>query len=263
MILLIVILLGLVFGSFATALSYRIPRSLDWVSGRSKCTKCKKDISWYDNIPIISYILLNGKCRNCKGRISLRYPLIEFCLTIVFVITYFVWIAYPQGSQVMGVYRNTLGLLSLFFLLTIFFLNFVILIIDYENKIIPDEIVFLLLTIMSSTLLIIGDKNIYLGLVCGFSVAFFLLLINLLTKGKGMGLGDVKLAIPLGLFLGYPLTLFWILLSFILGAIVAICLLVLGKAKRKSEIAFGPFMVLSFIIVSLFGSTLLRLFIPI
>jgi leader peptidase (prepilin peptidase)/N-methyltransferase len=235
MVLIIVILLGLVFGSFATVLSYRIPRSLNWISGRSKCTKCKTNINWFDNIPVISYILLKGKCRNCNGKISLRYPLIEIGLTIIFVITYFAWMAYPQGSQILGIYRNSLGVISLAFLLFVFFLNYLILLIDLENKVIPDEIVFFLLAIISSVFLLTGNTNLFLGLVCGLSVALFLLLINLFTKGKGMGLGDVKLAIPIGLFLGYPLTLLWILLSFVLGAIVAVSLLALVKQKVKMK----------------------------
>lgn len=258
--LLVLFLAGLIFGSFATALSYRIPRGINWKTERSECTKCHKKLKWYDNIPLLSYLFLWGKCRFCREKISCRYPLIEVFSGLIFVATYLAF--YFSDSTLLSLFRNELGFMGLIFTLIVFFLCYLILIIDWENKIIPDEIIVFLSTLIITTFIILDYSNIYLHIVCAFAASFFLLSINLLTKGRGMGLGDVKLSVPIGLLLGFPYTPLWIFLSFILGAIVAIVLLMLKKAKRKDEIPFGPFLVAAFILVFLWGNTLLRLIVP-
>jgi len=186
--------------------------------------------------------------------------LIEVFSGLIFVTAYIAF--YFSDSTTLSLFRNELGFMGLIFILLVFFLCYLVLIIDWENKIIPDEIIVFLSTLTIVTFIILDYSNIYTHIVCAFAVSLFLLTINLLTKGRGMGLGDVKLAIPMGLLLGFPYTLLWIFLSFILGAIVAITLLMFKKADRKDEIPFGPFLVTAFILVFLWGNTLLRLIIP-
>jgi len=210
------IILGLIIGSFITALSYRLPRKISNIKGRSFCDNCRKEIKWYDNIPLVSYLLLGGKCRNCKRKISPRYPLIELITAMGFVL--------------IGVNIIYLALFCLFEL---------IFIIDLEHQIIPDELVFLLLVLLSA-----AGYLLYANLFAGFVSATFLMFIHLITKGRGMGLGDVKLAVAGGMLVGLKLVPVWFFVSFAVGAMVGILLLAEKKAGLKSKIAFGPFLII-------------------
>lgn len=223
----VLFLLGLLIGSFVSALTYRIPRNLDFVKGRSFCDNCKKDLFWYDNIPLFSFLFYRGKSRCCSKKISIRYPLIELASAVGIVI---VWLAFHN--------------LAFIFL---FFLTFCVFIIDLEHQIIPDELSWLVLLLGLYT----THDILYTSLFAGFFFAFLLLLLNLITKGRGMGLGDVKLAIALGTWLGLEKGIVWLMHSFIIGGIVASILLLLKKAKLKTKIAFGPFLIVAFWIVLL------------
>lgn len=219
---------GLVIGSFIAALSYRLPRGISIKRGRSFCPNCKNKISWFDNIPVVSYLILGGKCRSCKKRISSRYPLIELSTAFIFVLV---------GQSP--------------FILFISSILIAVFIIDWEQMIIPDELVFIGLA--ATFLYKLGGSDLYLSLLTGFACAVFLLLIHLITLGKGMGLGDVKLAILTGTVLGPHLSPIFLLASFLTGGVVAAILLVTGRARLKQKIAFGPFLVAGFFIAQLFG----------
>ena len=213
---------GLIIGSFISALTYRIPRNLDFIKGRSFCDSCKKNLFWYDNIPLFSYLFYLGKSRCCNKKISIRYPLIELTSAFGFVVLYL------------------FSLSPIYYIL--YTISIAILVIDLEHQIIPDE--------LSWFILLLGLINFsFLNIFSGFLFASVLLSLHLVTKGRGMGLGDVKLAIPLGLWLGLEKGLNWIMTSFILGGIVASILLLLGKAKMKTKIAFGPFLIVGFWII--------------
>jgi leader peptidase (prepilin peptidase)/N-methyltransferase len=222
-------LLGLVVGSFIGAYTYRYPKGISIARGRSFCPKCGQGIAWFDNLPVVSYFLLKGRCRACGRQISLRYPLIELGCAIGFV----------------ALAPNILSIFIFSVLLAIF-------IIDLEAMTIPDELVFLGLLV---TLLVyfFQDFNFYANLLTGLGAAGFLLLVNLLTRGQGMGLGDVKLAILLGVILGPINALSWLLLAFWLGAGVGLVLLILGQAKWKQKVAFGPFLIASFFVILKWG----------
>ena len=223
---------GLVVGSFIGAYTYRYPRKISIARGRSFCPKCGKKIAWFDNLPVVSYLVLKGKCRHCGKKVSLRYPLIELGSGIGFVL-----------------------LAPDLFLIFIFSVLLAIFVIDLETQIIPDELVFLGLT---TTLLVFlfQDFNFYANLLAGLGGASFLLLVNLLTRGRGMGLGDVKLAFWLGTFLGPVATISWLTTAFWLGGILGIFLLLLGRAKLKQKIAFGPFLIISFFVILKYGEVL-------
>lgn len=222
--------IGLVFGSFIAALTYRYPRSISNIYGRSFCDNCKNKIKWFDNIPFLSFILLGGKCRDCSEKISWRYPVIEILTAICFTLIGFniVW-------------------LILFCLLEIIF------IIDLENQIIPDVFIF---TGLFFTLFTVHGSQ-FTNLFSGFISATFLLIVHLLTKGRGMGLGDVKFAVLGGLIVGLPLFPIWLLIAFLTGAILGIILILGRKANLKSKIAFGPFLIVSIPVTLLWGQKII------
>ena len=222
-----IFLLGLIIGSFISAITYRIPRNLGFIKGRSFCDNCKKELTWYDNIPLFSYLLYFGKSRCCNKKISIRYPLIELVSAIGFVVLYL--------SSLSPIYY------------ILYTSSLAIFIIDLEHQIIPDELSWLILALGLYT----TYNILYTNLFAGFFFSLSLLTLYLITSGKGMGLGDVKLAIALGIWLGLEKGIIWLTYSFIIGGIVAGILLLLKKAKLKTKIAFGPFLIFAFWIVLL------------
>src|SRR5258708_581576 len=219
-------ILGLIIGSFLAALTYRLPKNISISKGRSKCPNCDHQIASYDNIPLLSFLLLLGHCRHCHSQISFRYLLIELATVIIFVIVGF----------------NIFNLIFACILLSIF-------VIDLEHQIIPDELVFVGLAIFA--IYNIQNTLCFSNLLAGFLSALLLLTLNLVTKGRGMGLGDVKLALLLGSFVGINLFLNWLFFSFVAGAVVGILLIIGGKATMKQKIAFGPFLIIGFLLVIL------------
>lgn len=254
-----IFILGLVVGSFLGAYTYRWPRHMKVSEGRSRCPHCRKTIAWYDNIPLLSFLLLNGKCRNCGKHISLRYPLIELSTGTIFVLVYYFLTSYCTTSlqgptfkvfkaPAICTWGNLVGPWALPYFLFFVSILIAIFVIDLENKIIPDELVFLL--IASSFLVHIFGTNdkLYTFLLSGFSASIFFIFLNIITMGRGMGLGDAKLVIPLGLMLGWPSTALFLYSSFIIGAVVGIFLVVSGRSKFGKKIPFGPFLVVGFLI---------------
>ena len=240
MLLIIISLFGLVIGSFISAVSFRYPKNISVVKGRSFCDYCRKKISWYDNIPLISYILLGGKCRHCKKHISFRYPAIEIATAAAFVALTF------KGVSLQGVYS-----------IIIFLILELIFIIDLEHQIIPDTFTFFgLLVIVLYLLLVPNPYSLFTNLFAGFAAALFLLLISLATGGRGMGLGDVKFAVLGGLLMG-KFTFIWMLTAFLTGGVVGSILILGRKAGLKDKIAFGPFLVIGIFLAEAFGNSIL------
>ncbi len=221
-------IIGLVIGSFLGAFTYRFPRGTSIGEGRSKCPDCKNIIFWYDNIPLFSYLFLHGKCRNCKNIISYRYPIIELSAAIVFVFIGF----------------NLINLVIASILIAIF-------VIDVEYQLIFDEFIFVGLLIVLSSFIFLNNQMVFSNILSGFIASLLLLSLNLITKGKGMGLGDVKLALFLGPLIGIDLFLNWLFFSFLAGAIVGIVLIIGKKATMKQKIAFGPFLIIGLVLALL------------
>jgi leader peptidase (prepilin peptidase)/N-methyltransferase len=230
----LLVLLGLVIGSFVSAVSYRIPRGIGFVTGRSFCDNCKKELYWYDNIPIFSFLFYRGASRCCNKRISIRYPLIE--LTSAF-----------GACFLFFMFGSSLPLYTIYYIL--YTVCLCVLVIDLEHQIIPDELTWLLVLLGLYT----TYNILYTSLFSAFFFSFLFLFLHLITKGRGMGLGDVKLAIPLALILGFEKSWSWLFASFVIGGIVASILLLLKRANLKTKIAFGPFMILAFWIVMIYG----------
>jgi leader peptidase (prepilin peptidase)/N-methyltransferase len=220
--------LFLVIGSFISAVTYRIPRDIGFVKGRSFCDSCKKELYWYDNIPLISFLLYIGKSRCCNKNIPVRYPLIELFSAV-------------GGLSVWLLFNNPV-------LVVLFFLTLTIFIIDLEYQIIPDELSWIVLVI--SLFGMMGTSFVFL--FSGFICSLLLLSLNIITGGRGMGLGDIKLAIGLGVWFTLIDGLIWLTASFIIGGIVASILLILKRANLKTKIAFGPFLILGFWLTLIF-----------
>ncbi len=197
-------LLGLMAGSFLAAYSFRLPRRISIAKGRSFCPNCRKQIDWFDNIPLLSFLILDGKCRHCRKNISYRYPLIEFFTALGFFYIAFNFYQTP--------------VLAAFYLI-IYCLSALIFIIDLEHQIIPDKLIFSGIT-MGFLYYLFTDAYFYPRFLAGFTAASFLLLIHLLTKGGGMGLGDVKFAVVGGLIVDLKFFLIWLFLSFFTGGMV-------------------------------------------
>ena len=235
-----VFVLGLVIGSFLNVVIYRLPRGLGFVRGRSFCPKCKHKINWFDNVPVISFLILKGHCRFCGRKISWRYPLIELLAGALFYLSYLSHLSFLS-------YLLICGLVVIFF-------------IDLEHQIIPDEIVIPLSVLFLGYRLLTNIQYLISNfLITGIVSFLFLYLIHLLTKGKGMGLGDVKLAFLMGLVLGFPKIVVAFYLAFLTGAFVGVILILLSRAKLKQKIAFGPFLVFGTIFSLLWGEKIVTL----
>ncbi len=236
-------IMGLIFGSFANVCIYRMPRDMSIMKPASHCTNCNNFIKWYDNIPIISYLFLRGKCRNCGAKISFIYPAIEFLCGLLFASMYF--------------HFGFSYVLMPFCLLA--FSLLVITAIDFEFQIIPDEFSFMLMIvglIISFFNPILGDAflqrilNSFIGLLVGGGSLLFVAIVGKwIFKKDAMGGGDIKLMAGVGAFIGWEKVLFAIFLGSLFGSIVGIFLILLKKIIKKQEIAFGPYLALGSYIV--------------
>jgi leader peptidase (prepilin peptidase)/N-methyltransferase len=226
-------LLGLLVGSFLNVVIYRVPRKESIVSPPSHCPGCDTPIKPYDNIPVLSWLVLRGKCRNCGARISIRYPLIELLNGVLWVA---VALEYHDSWVLPAFLVLTAGLVALSA-------------IDLELKILPTVIIYFL---NGATFALLA-------------LAFFFLLV--LVYPRGMGMGDVRLAFLLGLnlgWLGWKYTVGGLFFGFLYGAIVGIGVMIAQGAKqgRKTAVPFGPFMAAGTLTFILFGSQIIDWYLP-
>ncbi len=249
--------MGAILGSFLNVVVMRSIEGKDWVKGRSKCDSCHHELSWYDNIPLLSYLWLRGRCRYCRAKISLQHPVMELLMGSLFVwwgfmgkeffrLTNVPWLSWIQ---------------PLFWLLMGIILG-IVLFTDLFYGVIPDITIWLGGGLVLGYRWLLWSKGVMMSVdwwaSLGAGVGNWLFFYSLyrLTKRKGMGLGDVYLAPILGLLLGWPRVLIGMMAAFILGAIVGILLMVFGNKKLKSSLPFGPFMILGSLIALLWGSQL-------
>jgi len=254
----LLIVIGMATGSFLGALTFRLPRGQTIVKGRSLCDHCKRKIAWHDNIPLFSYFFLGGRCRHCNRQISKRYPFIELSTGLLFLGTYFL-LNNCSGAlaQTLCSWKDSLKLLTLPYLLFVASVMIAIFVIDLEQKLIPDELsLFGFIVVLVASIFL---ASFFANVLSGLLVSAILLLIHLATNGRGMGLGDVKLALFAGTFLGWPYALIWLFIAFLTGAQVGIILILLGKASFGKQIPFGPFLVISFFITVVLGQNFLSL----
>lgn len=244
---LVLFLFGLAIGSFLNVVIYRIKHGSSPLKGRSKCLKCKKQIAWFDNIPLFSFLWLSGKCRKCKAKISFDYPLVEFLVGLQFVWVYWLLtVNYQFFHSWEGFY--SLGLLV--YWLILFSGSLAIAIYDLKHMIIPDEILWPVTLVAFGRLFISRQWQVIPVAILSMG---FILSLWLLTRKKGMGFGDVKLAFLMGLVLGFPKIVVAFMIAFLTGAFFGIILLLVKKKKFKSKIAFGPFLLLGMLVAKLWG----------
>ena len=246
-------ILGLSAGSFISCITYQINKenfSLKSIWRRSKCPKCGRKLSVFDNVPLLSYILLSGKCRTCQKRISKRYPLLELAGLATFLL---VGLGYILEIGIIGEYKSQLDLWSLPYILFLATGLLAITVADLENQIIPDVIVISLISIHLLLLtFFISSPVLFTNFFAGSAASIFFLTLCILTRGRGMGLGDVKLAFLIGIIAG-PVTWVAIFLAFVIGAGFGLLMVGLGRARFGKPIPFGPFLVLGTFIVMLLG----------
>ncbi|HEX6258780.1 MAG TPA: prepilin peptidase [Candidatus Saccharimonadales bacterium] len=248
-------LLGLCFGSFVNAAVWRIKNKKDLVNDRSECTDCHHKLAWYDLIPVVSWVLLRGKCRYCGHAISIQYPLVELALAIVFIISYLAW---PYELQAFADW-SLFGLwLAASILLAILFVY------DMRWFLLPDKVMYPLIVLggaMAIVKALNSDQPAFALLDAAVAVTILsglYLVLFLVSKGKWVGFGDVKLGLFLGLALGESrLALFCLFLANILGCLLVVPGLLTGRIKRHSKVPFGPFLILGFLISLLWGGDVL------
>lgn len=254
-----VFIFGAAIGSFLNVVILRthIGKTL---GGRSECPDCHHQLSTPDLIPILSYLLLSGKCRYCRHKLSIQYPLVELSTAILFTLAFLV------SSQILTSTLNIPNLLSLIFNLFIVSVLIVITVTDLRWGIIPDNIVLPASLVVFVYQIVLNffltpDYRLFIfNLAAALGIGLFFLLLILVTKGKGMGGGDLKLSIFIGLALGWPLAILAIFLGFLTGAIGSVMLLILGKKGLKSSIPFGPFLALGALLVMLLGRQVLEIY---
>jgi len=244
-------------GSFLNVVIFRLKTKETILKSRSHCVFCKKKLSWYELIPLLSFTIQKGRCRECHKKISWQYPIIEIITGLLFL-SALIYSA-PGGSALGWQFPYIIyGL----FLWLIFSFLIIIFVYDLKHYSIPNIIVLpaIVLSLFFDIYLWLstGQFFIFLSSIIAMIIAggFFLILV-LISKEKWMGMGDVFMGMLMGLILGTPQIFVALFFAFLIGAIISIILLILKKKKMKSEIPFGPFLVLGTIIALLYGNVLL------
>lgn len=239
----IVFVLGTVVGSFVNVLIDRSVAEEDWMGGRSRCDNCRKVLSWYDMIPIVSWVIYRGRSRCCHTPLPYRYPIVEGLTGLLFV--WWLLIGF-------WFFRLTIAPLTIiqpaFWLLSGLIL-LVLTISDWRYGVVLTSIVYVGVGMLAVYRLILVGLGVYQWVDLGESILMgigaygFFWLLNRVTLGRGMAEGDVDVALYLGLLLGWPRGIIGLGLSFVLGAVVGVLLIVLKLKSRKDTVPFVPFMV--------------------
>jgi leader peptidase (prepilin peptidase)/N-methyltransferase len=235
--------LGLAVGSFVNVVAYRLPIGGSLVRPPSACPGCGAAIRPYDNIPLLSWLVLSGRCRDCREPISWRYPLVEGATGVLFVV---VTVAFLPGFSTRAFLPAALTLIAFLYLAAI---SVALAVIDIDTRTLPNRIVLpayiVVGALLGAALVIDGEWARLLSAAVGCAGAFLFYLVLALVRPGGMGFGDVKLAGVLGLSLG---SLGWaqlvvgVFAAFVLGGVFGVVLTVTRRATRRSGIPFGPWM---------------------
>jgi len=241
----LIILCGLAWGSFLNVIIYRLPRGVSLAKPASSCPLCQKKIKFYDNIPLVSYLILRGKCRYCKARISLFYPLVEFLTPISLLLLY---------------HQHSLSFL--FFASALFVSALIVLgFIDFFHQILPDEITLpgLLLALVYSFFR--TDLKLTQALIGAVVGAGFLLFVYgayyLLRRKEGLGMGDVTMMLMIGAYLGWRQTLLTLILASFVGALVGVFFISFKKKGLQYSLPFGSFLAAAAFVSLLWGQKII------
>jgi prepilin signal peptidase PulO-like enzyme (type II secretory pathway) len=261
---LFIFITGLCFGSFVNMLVYRKALKYDLKknkitkkilsSKKSFCDYCGKELKWFENIPVFSWFIQKGKTRCCNKKLSKSYPFVELLTASLFLVL-------DQKYSLVSALIENFGWITwvriifavLFITLLVFSFVF-----DYKYLILPDFSTIILI-IIAFLGVVFDEKDLLPYLLSALGASAFLLTLNLITKDKGMGMGDVKFAIFMGLFLGFPNIIVAFYVAFVLGAIVGLFLMLFGRANKKSQIAFGPFLIIGLFVAWWWGELIVKL----
>lgn len=277
--------LGAAVGSFINVIArrYRPDKfvfSREIIGGRSHCPYCGKELRWYELVPIASFILQAGRCRRCKARLSWQYPLVEILAGLIFVFV-------PRGLESFSSLPPViyLSLYRYFALVALWVAAFstllLVALIDFRTRLIPDELnIFLIIlgigvafclapywqewniSFLGPYAILFGARthiwvNRLLGMAVGAAIPAFLVL---LTRGRGMGAGDIKLSLALGALFGWPEIVLILMFGFIFGSVFGVAAILAGRKTMKSLVPFGPFLVAASAFVFLWGAAALELY---
>lgn len=240
-------IIGACFGSFIGVIADRLPRGENIFLGHSHCDSCKRRIKPYDLIPIVSYLLLRGRCRYCHKKIPLRVLLTEIAsgtfFVLLFVTAFINWIVYAL-------------------LCAVFLIVLAITFIDMDHGVIPDSLL-IALGIVSLVIVLGSPGAVFPHVISGLVAFAFFLVIFLATRGRGIGFGDVKYSFFIGFLLSPIGLVIAFYTAFLTGAVISIILIVQGRKKFKGgSIAFGPFLSLGIVVALLFENQILQLISP-
>lgn len=260
----IILILGICFGSFINAYVWRVhkqtkskAKKYSLVKGRSMCPNCGHELKTKDLIPVVSWLTLKGKCRYCHKAISAQYPLVEAITTVLFLLSYIYW-PFAFNSQGIVYFVIWLILLVNLIALAVYDIKWMTL----PNRIIYPMFVLVIIQIALTMIFYSGDVryllNSFIGFIIGGGIFYLLFQVS---KGKWIGGGDVKLGALLGLYLGSGANaILLIFFASVIGSVYSLTLMSLGKIKRNALIPYGPFLIVAAIILRLFGASIISWF---
>lgn len=238
----LVFVLGLVLGSFTNAVIWRLEKGKDILVSRSECVHCGRRLGFWDLVPVVSFLILGGRCRYCRQKISWQYPVVESA----------------SGLAVLYIYRYSGGLAQAIFLAGMFLVTLLIFVYDLKFLIIPDVLV-----VLGSAWVLAGGFWLASPLASGaawtaLAVFAFFFLMHKFSQGRWVGGGDAKLGFLLGLWLGWPLGILGLFLAYVTGAMVGLGLVAFKKVTLKSQMPFGPFLITGAWVAYVWGSRIME-----
>jgi leader peptidase (prepilin peptidase)/N-methyltransferase len=237
-------LVGLIVGSFLNVCIYRLPRRESLVWPASRCTSCERPLSWYDNVPIVSWLVLGGRCRTCRAPISAAYPIVEAITSAVFV----------GAALVYGL--SWLLVVRLVFASALI----VLFVIDLRHRILPNAITLpgIAAGFVASWFLAPGWLSSLIGIVAGGGILLVMAEGYYRVRGQeGLGMGDVKMLAMIGAFLGWPLMVLTLVLASCAGSIVGVSLIASGRGRLQAALPFGTFLALGALVAAVAGDGIL------
>ncbi len=261
---LIVFIFGICIGSFLNCVIYRLAKNESFLFSRSYCPKCGKTLAWYDLIPLLSFLLLRGKCRYCHQKISWQYPIIEALTGFLFLLIFYHQFGGNVSFQDIVFSLNWRVFLNIAYYLTLTCFFIVIAVYDLKHYSIPDKVVYPAISLVFLYQLFIPHFNVsalYLPLLSALLASAFFFSLWGVSRGKWMGFGDVQLAFLLGLFLSFPGIIVALFSAIFIGAIIGLGLIAARQKTLKSEVPFGPFLVTGAFIALFWGENIIHYYI--
>jgi leader peptidase (prepilin peptidase)/N-methyltransferase len=231
---------GLCIGSFLNVCAYRLPLGESVVHPRSRCTSCGRMLTWFDNLPVVSWVLLGGRCRTCRKPVSWMYPAVEIATALVFVVTYLTY-----GLTLLSLVRVIFGCALIVLFVT-----------DLQHKILPNVITLpgIVIGLVCSVFLPPGWVSSLIGILVGGGVLFAIAEVYYRVRGQeGLGMGDVKLLAMIGAFLGWKLVLITLVFASFTGSLAGGVLIASGRGGMKYALPFGTFLAVGALLAATWG----------